>query len=125
MTNGLDKRGEGWYPPPSKKKGGFIMKKRKDRNGRVLPDGVSLRVDGRYIYRYRLHGKQKYLYSNDLQELKSKIEELKIDVASGANIDLKNMSTSDIIIVIGVVIIGIVLGPTIKKIKRKIKKYTK
>ena len=31
------------------------------------------------------------------------------------------MSTSDIIIVIGVVIIGIVLGPTIKKIKRKIK----
>ena len=35
------------------------------------------------------------------------------------------MSTSDIIIVIGVVIIGIVLGPTIKKIKRKIKKYTK
>ena len=44
---------------------------------------------------------------------------------SDSYIDLKNMSTSDIIIVIGVVIIGIVLGPTIKKIKRKIKKYTK
>ena len=44
---------------------------------------------------------------------------------SDSYIDLENMSTSDIIIVIGVVIIGIVLGPTIKKIKRKIKKYTK
>lgn len=71
------------------------MKKRKDKNGRVLPDGVSLRADGRYIYRYRLHSKQKYLYSNDLQDLKSKIEELKIDVASGANIEIKNMCLNE------------------------------
>lgn len=71
------------------------MKKRKDKNGRVLPDGVSLRADGRYIYRYRLHSKQKYLYSNDLQDLKSKIEELKIDVASGTNIEIKNMCLNE------------------------------
>lgn len=39
-------------------------------------------------------------------------------------VDLKNMSTSDIIIIVGIVVIGIIFGPTIKKIKRKIKKYT-
>lgn len=44
---------------------------------------------------------------------------------SGNYIDLENMSTSDIIIIIVVLVIGAILGPTIKKGKRKIKKYTK
>ena len=44
---------------------------------------------------------------------------------SGNYIDLENMSTSDIIIVIVVLVVGAILGPTIKKWKRKIKKYTK
>ena len=44
---------------------------------------------------------------------------------SGNYIDLDNMSTSDIIIVIVVLVICAILGPTIKKWKRKIKKYTK
>lgn len=52
---GLTKGEKAGTLPHQKKKGGFIMKKRKDKNGRVLPDGVSLRADGRYIYRYRLY----------------------------------------------------------------------
>lgn len=40
-------------------------------------------------------------------------------------IDLENMSTGDIIIVISIIVIGALLGPKIKKLKRKIKKYTK
>lgn len=44
---------------------------------------------------------------------------------SSSYIDLKNISTKDIIIIIGIVIIGTIFGPVIKKIKRKIKKYIK
>lgn len=40
-------------------------------------------------------------------------------------IDLENMSTGDIIIVISIIVIGALLGPKIKKLKRKVKKYTK
>lgn len=44
---------------------------------------------------------------------------------SGNNIDIKDLSTSDIIIIIGIVAASIIFGPIIKKTKRKIKKYTK
>lgn len=68
------------------------MSKRKDRNGRLLPDNVSQRADGRYIYRYTLHGKTKYLYDRDLNKLKEKISKLQLDIASGKDIDLGSLS---------------------------------
>lgn len=69
--------------------------KRKDRNGRVLPDGVSHRADGRYIYRYNLYGKPHYIYDNDLNSLKKKIAQHKLDVASGRNCDLADMTLQE------------------------------
>ena len=37
------------------------MKKRKDKNGRALQSGESIRKDGRYMYRYvGIDGKRKY-----------------------------------------------------------------
>lgn len=70
--------------------------KRKDPNGRVLPDGVSFRnVDGRYIYRYQLYGKTHYIYDRDLNELKKKIMQHQLDVASGRNTDLASMSLNE------------------------------
>lgn len=68
------------------------MAKRKTRDGRVLPDGVSERGDGRFLYRYKMYGKQHYIYDRDLNELKKKIEVLKIDIAKGRDIDLANLS---------------------------------
>lgn len=49
------------------------MARRKSRDGRVLPDGVSERADGRFIYRYQVYGKPHYIYDKDLGELKKKI----------------------------------------------------
>jgi len=69
--------------------------KRKDSNGRVLPDGVSERADGRYIYRYSLYGKPHYLYDRDLNELKKKIQKLQLDIASGVNTDLGKLSMNE------------------------------
>ncbi|MBQ7564464.1 MAG: tyrosine-type recombinase/integrase [Lachnospiraceae bacterium] len=48
---------------------------RKDRDGRVLPQGVSQRADGRYMYRYSYLGKNRYIYDRDLTCLKKKIKE--------------------------------------------------
>ncbi len=59
------------------------VRKRKDRNGRVLPDNVSHRADGRYIYRTQLYGKPHYIYDYDLNNLKDKILEFNINLKSG------------------------------------------
>lgn len=40
-------------------------------------------------------------------------------------INLEDMSTGDIIVIAGIIVIGALLGPKIKKLKRKVKKYTK
>ena len=69
--------------------------KRKTKDGRVLPDGVSERADGRYIYRYVLYGKPHYIYDKDLNELKKKIAQHQLDVASGRNTDLASMSLNE------------------------------
>lgn len=70
--------------------------RRKDPNGRVLPDGVTYREkEGRYLYRYSLYGKPHYIYDKDLNKLKEKIEKQKIDVAVGKNIDFLKMSLNE------------------------------
>lgn len=71
------------------------MAKRKSRSGRVLPDGVSERADGRFIYRYRLYGKPHYIYDKDLNTLKKKILQLEIDVARGINTDISKLTLGE------------------------------
>ena len=72
-----------------------MTSRRKDHNGRVLPDGVSERADGRYLYRYQLYGKTCYIYDRDLNELKKKILQSKIDVANGVNTDLSKLTLAE------------------------------
>ncbi len=68
------------------------MSNRKDKDGRVLPKGVSQRKDGRYIYRKKLEtGKMFYLYSTDLTELKKMIREAEADEVRGLDIDGSKM----------------------------------
>lgn len=54
------------------------MERRRDNKGRVLKKGETQRKDGRYCYRYKgPDGKRKYVYSQDLNELR--IKEKQID----------------------------------------------
>lgn len=63
--------------------------KRKDSNGRVLPDGISERNDGRYIYRYVKNGKPHYLYGKTLDEVKEKKHNLEMELNIG--LDNRNL----------------------------------
>ncbi|MBR4574399.1 MAG: tyrosine-type recombinase/integrase [Lachnospiraceae bacterium] len=69
--------------------------KRKSRDGRVLPDGVSERADGRFIYRYQLYGKPHYIYDRDLNGLKAKISQLQVDMTLGKNMDISKLSLDE------------------------------
>lgn len=70
--------------------------RRKDPKGRVLPEGVYYRhSDNRYIYKYSLYGKPHYIYDKELTSLKKKIDQHKLDVASGKNTDLASMSLNE------------------------------
>lgn len=71
------------------------MTKRKAKNGRVLPDGVSERADGRFIYRYQLYGKSHYIYDRDLTELKKKIAQFQVNVANGVNINISKLTLGE------------------------------
>lgn len=71
------------------------MKKRKDSFGRTLPDGVSQRADGRYIYRYQKYGRPHYIYDRDLNKLKEKILQLQVNVVNGVNTDYKKMTLNE------------------------------
>lgn len=73
----------------------MAVKRRKDSNGRVLPDGVTQRSDGRYLYRSQFNGKTVYIYDTDLNSLKEKILAYKVDLANGRNIDLGKMTLDD------------------------------
>lgn len=71
------------------------MTRRKSRSGRVLPDGVSERADGRFIYRYMVYGKPHYIYDRDLNNLKKKILQKKIDMASGMKVDVDRLTLGE------------------------------
>lgn len=68
------------------------MVRRKSKDGRVLPDGVSERADGRFIYRYVVYGKPYYIYDRDLNNLKKKILEAKINVANGSVCNISKLT---------------------------------
>ena len=71
------------------------MVKRKDRNGRVLPQGVTQRADGRYLYREQINGKSIYLYAKTLNEMKERISKHKLDAAKGVDVDLKKLTLNE------------------------------
>lgn len=71
------------------------MVKRKTRSGRVLPEGVSERADGRLIYRRSIHGVAYYIYENDLQEMRRKIAEFELNVAKGCPVVSSKMKLND------------------------------
>lgn len=70
-------------------------KRRKDSKGRVLPEGVSERKDGRYIFRKTVNGVPIRLYAKNLNELKEKIEKTMTDKALGLNVDLGKMTLNE------------------------------
>lgn len=71
------------------------MVRRKTKDGRVLPHGVSERADGRFIYRYKFGGKTHYIYDKDLNELKKKIDKVTVDKYLGMDIDRSNMKLGE------------------------------
>lgn len=73
----------------------MAVKRRKDNNGRVLPDGVTQRKDGRYLYRTQRNGKTEYIYDTDLNSLKEKILAHTLDLANGRNVDFGKMTLDE------------------------------
>lgn len=72
------------------------IRKKDPVTGRVMPEHVSYRhSDGRYIYRYSVKGLPKYLYARDLDEMKGKIEKLRVDVAQGMDVDMGKLRLAD------------------------------
>ena len=60
------------------------MKKRKDKYGRVLKEGESLRSDGRYQYRYNtIDHKRKTVYARTLDALREKEREIQNNLYNG------------------------------------------
>ena len=54
-----------------------MSEKRKDKKGRVLREGESLRPDGRYMYRYTdIRGQRLCIYSRSLNELREREAEI-------------------------------------------------
>lgn len=73
----------------------MAYKKRKDLNGRVLPNNVTHRADGRYLYRTQLYGKSHYIYDKDLDRLKEKILEFEYSIKSGKVRDIGKLSLDE------------------------------
>lgn len=55
----------------------------KDKSGKQLPPGVTLRTDGRYMGRIQVAGERVTLYSNNLRELVNQMEEIKYQMKHG------------------------------------------
>lgn len=70
-----------------------MPEKRKDNKNRILHTGESQRKDGTYMYRYtNVNGKRKYVYSDNLNELRSKEREIQKDIDDGINSDGREMT---------------------------------
>ena len=75
------------------------MKKRKDKYGRVLKDGESLRNDGRYQYRYNtIDNKRKTVYAGTLDELREKEQEIQNDLYNGFCTNDRNITVHQMFI---------------------------
>lgn len=86
-----------------------MSEKRRDSKGRILRTGETQRANGQYLYRYKVHGKEHYLYSWTLEKtdmppvgkkkdksLREKIKEVQKDIDDdvayhGANTTVYNL----------------------------------
>lgn len=55
----------------------------KDKNGKQLPPGITLRSDGRYMGRVQVDGERVTLYNSNLRELINQMEETKYQMKHG------------------------------------------
>ncbi len=75
------------------------MKRRKDKYGRVLKEGESLRKDGRYQYRYKtIDNKCKTVYARSLDQLREKEQEIQNDLYNGFCNSDKNITVHEMFI---------------------------
>lgn len=75
------------------------MKKRKDKYGRVLKEGESLRNDGRYQYRYKtIDNKCKTVYARSLDDLRIKEQEIQNDLYNGFCTSDRNITVHEMFI---------------------------
>lgn len=54
-----------------------------DKNGRVLPKGIALRKDGRYMGRFAFQGESYTVYGKSVKEVKQKLCDLQYEVEHG------------------------------------------
>lgn len=72
------------------------MKRRKDRNGRVLKAGESQRSDGTYMYRTpSVKGKRTCIYAPTLKKLREKEDTLQRDIYDGKDISSRSLTVND------------------------------
>lgn len=76
-----------------------MAKSRKDNKGRILRKGETFRKsDGRYQYSYKdIYGDRRFIYSNDLNDLRQKEKEVfkdqldEIDISTASRMTLNEM----------------------------------
>lgn len=66
----------------------------KDKNGKQLPPGITLRSDGRYMGRVQVDGERVTLYAKSLKELLDKIENAKYEMKHGLFCKPKEITVS-------------------------------
>lgn len=66
----------------------------KDKNGKQLPPGITLRSDGRYMGRVQVDGERVTLYGKNLKELLDKIENAKYEMKYGLFCRPKDITVS-------------------------------
>ncbi len=73
--------------------------KRKDKKRRNLKHDESQRNDGRYSYRYKLPGEERYhyIYAKTLEELRKREEQIKADLRDGINYVDGRMTVSSLL----------------------------
>ncbi len=75
----------------------MAVKRRKDTKNRVLKDGEYQRANGTYEYRWQdTRGKRCYIYGKTLEELRSRIDDLKKDSYDGIRTPNKNLTVNDL-----------------------------
>lgn len=63
-----------------------------DKNGKVLPKGITIRTDGTYMGRYSFHGDRHTVYGKTLKEVTKKLDDIKYELQHGMYAKAKNLS---------------------------------
>ena len=90
--------------------------KRKDKKRRNLKHGESQRNDGRYSYRYKLPGEERYhyIYAKTLEELRKREEQIKAD-RKREIVERYGILIANIVCLFCFLVVGILIGRWIYK----------